>query len=229
MDVIGEIEKREKRLNAIIEISEERIKHIEELGVRARGPQVRNYSAYYMLFMVAWLLLGAVVLSIVSKRVGGIIHIPVGLYFVLALLFSIPALYYLLAKGGTSSENPEADFVERERMARALLERFYKPFKEAVQTNDTSKIEALADKLLEDPVLASAMEALNEGDPKVVSYALLLYARYQPDLENEVREVLQRLTNKPVRVLLETLLGKGYNHLEGDSVGGNYEARSTEP
>ncbi|WP_367884824.1 hypothetical protein [Thermococcus sp. JCM 11816] len=38
MDVFEEIEKREKRLNAIIEIAEDRLKHIEELGVKAKGP-----------------------------------------------------------------------------------------------------------------------------------------------------------------------------------------------
>lgn len=224
MDVLEEIEKRERRLNAIIEIAEERIKHFKELGSRASGPRVKDYSAYYVLFIVMWMVLGIAILSAVSKRSGGVIHVPIKLYLLLAVLFSIPAVYYLLARSNKPNENPEADLVERERMARTLLERFYKPFKDAIKANDITRIEELANKLLEDPALASAMETLNEGDPKVVSYALLLYTKYQPELEGEVREVLQRLTNKPVKALLETLLRKGYNPQEQSKIGGDREA-----
>ncbi|BAD84334.1 hypothetical membrane protein, conserved [Thermococcus kodakarensis KOD1] len=223
MDVFEEIEKREKRLNAIIEIAEDRLKHIEELGVKAKGPQIKDYSAYYVLITLVGMILGTAVLVIVSRRIESGIKIPIKLYVVLMLLFAIPVVYYLLFKR-KPGESPGSDLVERERMARTLLERFYKPLKEAVQADDKAKIEELANRLLEDPILASSMEILNEGDPKVVAYALLLYARYEPGLENEVKETLSIVTNKPAKALLETLLRKGYNPQEQSKIGGDREA-----
>ncbi|AMQ18281.1 hypothetical protein [Thermococcus peptonophilus] len=223
MDVFEEIEKREKRLNAIIEIAEDRLKHIEELGVKAKGPQIKDYSAYYVFITLIGIILGTAVLAFVSRRVGSRINIPIKLYAVLLLLFSIPAVYYILFNR-KPEESPGSDLVERERMARILLERFYKPFREAVQADDRVKIEELANRLLEDPILASSMEILNEGDPKIVAYALLLYARYEPGLENEVKETLNIVTNKPTKALLEALLRKGYNPQEQSKIGGDREA-----
>ncbi|WP_054840391.1 hypothetical protein [Thermococcus sp. JCM 11816] len=170
------------------------------------------------------MILGTAVLVIVSRRIESGIKIPIKLYVVLMLLFAIPAVYYLLFKRKPGESPPGSDLVERERMARILLERFYKPLKEAVQADDKAKIEELANRLLEDPILASSMEILNEGDPKVVAYALLLYARYEPGLENEVKETLNIVTNKPAKALLETLLRKGYNPQEQSKIGGDREA-----
>jgi hypothetical protein len=223
MGIIEEIDKREKRLQAIIEISEERLRHLEELGPRAWGPQVRDYSVYYVLLLLAWIVIGLIVLVFLSKRTPGQLRIPLLPYVLLAVVFSIPLFYYLLTKGKGES-TLGVDFVERERMARMLLERFYKPLREAVVEENQEKIEELANRLLDDPVLAEAMEKLHEGDPKRVAYALLLYSKYTPELEEEVKNTLESLTNRPARALLETLLGKGYNPGEQSNNGGNREA-----
>jgi hypothetical protein len=97
-------------------------------------------------------------------------------------------------------------------MARLLIREFYGPLRKAVEGGDTEALETLAERLLNDSRLAGAMEALNEGDPKLVAYSLLLYSKFSPELRGEVENTVESLTNKPIKALLQSLLEpKGYN------------------
>ncbi|WP_297470396.1 hypothetical protein, partial [Thermococcus sp.] len=211
-DTIIEIDRRIKRLQAEIEIAEESLRRIEELGARAKGPKVKDYSPYYLAGMLLWFTIGLVVIVFISKRSPSGVTIPTGLYALMIVAFSVPLLYYLLTR--ERNEEPGRDFLERERMARLVLKAFYEPLKRAVESDDRKALETLADELLNNPPLASAIERLGEGNPKLMAYGLLLYARFEENLVEEVRETIARLHNKPVKALLKTLLdlsGKGYN------------------
>ena len=211
-DTIIEIDRRIKRLQAEIEIAEENLRRIEELGGRAKGPKVKDYSPYYLAGMLLWFTIGLVVIVFISKRSPSGVTIPTGLYALMIVAFSVPLIYYLMTR--KKKEEPERDFLERERMARLVLKAFYEPLKRAVESDDRKALETLADELLNNPSLASAIERLGEGNPKLMAYGLLLYARFEENLVEEVRETIARLHNKPVKALLTTLLDlsrKGYN------------------
>ncbi|WP_050001912.1 hypothetical protein [Thermococcus eurythermalis] len=210
--ILNEIDRRIRRLQAEIEIAEEGLKRLEELGARAKGPKVRDYSPYYLAGMLLWFVIGFVALAIISKRAPSGVKIPTGLYALIIIAFGVPLAYYVLTKG--QEEEPGKDLAERGRMARLALKTFYEPLREAVADGDKRAIEAIAEELLENPALAGAIERLGEGDPKLIAYSLLLYARFDEGLESEVSETLERVHNKPVRAMLESLLeeGKGYNN-----------------
>ncbi|WP_297550438.1 hypothetical protein [Thermococcus sp.] len=211
-EVFDEINRRIKRLQAEIEIAEENLRRIEELGGRAKGPKVKDYSPYYLAGMLLWFTIGLVVIVFISKRSPSGVTIPTGLYAMMIVAFSVPLIYYLMTR--KKKEEPERDFLERERMARLVLKAFYEPLKRAVESDDRKALETLADELLNNPSLASAIERLGEGNPKLMAYGLLLYARFEENLVEEVRETIARLHNKPVKALLTTLLDlsrKGYN------------------
>jgi len=209
--VLEEIDRRTKRLQAEIEIAEAGLKRIEELGARAKGPEVKDYSPYYLAGMLLWLTVGLVLLAALSRRTPPGVEVPTGLYALLILAFSVPLAYYLLA--GRRKEEPGEDVLERERMARLVLKAFYEPLRRAVESGDWRALEALADELLSNPPLAGAIERLGEGDPKLIAYSLLLCANFREGLEDEAAETAEKVHNKPVKALLQSLLEepKGYN------------------
>ncbi|WP_456420967.1 hypothetical protein [Thermococcus sp.] len=211
-EVIEEIELRIKRLRAEIEISEEVLKRSEELRARTKELRIKDYSPYYLAGMLLWFTVGLVVLAVLSRKAPQNVTIPTNLYALMVVAFSLPLAYYFIA-GGKRRETRD-DLLERGRLARLVLNAFYRPLKKAVENDDREAIEILADELLRNPSLANAIERLGEGNPRVMAYGLLLYSRFQEDLEKEVEETLGRLHNKPVRALLRSLLddpGKGYN------------------
>ncbi|WP_297536310.1 hypothetical protein [Thermococcus sp.] len=204
--VIEEVERRIKRLEAEIEIAEEMLRRYEELGVRAKPVKVRTYSNYYAVMLLGWLAVGIIVLVYIQRRLPAGTGVPLKLYFLVLLLFAVPIIYQHLSKREESA--PTEDYAERERMARIVLNSFYLPLKKALEENDAESIRNLASKLLEDPLLARGVEVLREGDPKVMAYALLLYANYSPELEEEVRETISRLHNRPLKLMLMNLIGE---------------------
>ena len=207
--VVEEIDRRIKRLQAEMEIAQASLERLEELETRAKGTEIRDYSPYYLAGTLLWLAIGLVLLMALSRRVSLGFTIPTGLYIIVLMAFGIPLAYHLLTRG--REEEPEKDLRRREMLAGLLIREFYKPLREAVEGNETHSIEALAERLLDDSRLAQAMTELNEGDPKLVAYALLLYSKFTPELRGEVEETLRHLGNKPARALLESLLRKGYN------------------
>lgn len=224
MDVIGEIERREKRLQAMIEISEEMLARFERSGF-VKGPRVKDYSVYYITFLLAWMLVGFAVMFFLLRRTPTV-HVSLLPYLLVLLFLTFPLLYYAFTR---KNEESHVEFEEKERMARILLERFYKPLKEAILEGNLGKVERIANEILDDPLLAEAMEKLHEGDPKEVAYALLLYAKYDPSLESEVESTIKSLNNRAIRALLESLLRKGYNLEEHRIDGGSHEARGFNP
>lgn len=219
-DIIVEIDRRIKRLQAEIEIAEVGLKRVEELKERTRSIKIKDYSPYYLAGMLLWFAIGLFLLLFVSKRFPAGVTIPTGLYALIIVVFSVPLAYYLITREKT--EEPRKNLLERERMARLVLKAFYEPLKRAVEKDDRKALETLADELLNNPSLASAIEQLGEGNPKLMAYGLLLYARFEEGLEEEVRETVERIHNKPIKALLESLLGnsgKGYNG-EGVSIEG---------
>ncbi len=220
--VLEEINRRIKRLQAEIEIAETGLRRIEELGARAKGPEVKDYSPYYLAGMLLWFAIGLVLLVVISRRAPSGVKIPTGLYALMIVAFSVPLAYYLLTR--ERKEEPGRDLLERERMARLVLKAFYEPLRRAVERDDRKALETLADELLRNPPLASAIERLGEGDPKLIAYALLLYANFRDDLEDEVAETAERVHNKPVKALLQSLLEpKGYNGEERSIEGEDHE------
>ncbi|WP_457742948.1 hypothetical protein [Thermococcus sp.] len=201
--VIEEVERRIKRLEAEIEIAEEMLRRYEELGVRARPIKVRNYSNYYMTMFLGWLVIGIIALVYIQKKLPTRTGVSIKLYFLVLLLFAVPVIYQHFSKREESP--PTEDYSERERMARIVLNSFYLPLKKALEENDVESIKNLASKLLEDPLLARSVEAIHEGNPKIMAYALLLYANYSPELEKEIKETIKRLHNKPLKLMLINL------------------------
>ncbi|WP_297072870.1 hypothetical protein [Thermococcus sp.] len=211
-DTIIEIDRRIKRLQAEIDIAEANLRRIEEFGARAKSLKVKDYSIYYLAGMLLWFTIGLVIIVFISKRSPSGVAIPTGLYILMIVAFSVPLIYYLLTR--EKKEEPGREFLERERMARLVLKAFYEPLKRAVESDDRKALETLAEELLNNPSLASAIERLGEGNPKLMAYGLLLYARFERNLVDEVKETIARLHNKPLKALLTTLLdgsGKGYN------------------
>ena len=217
-NILQEIDRRIKRLQAEIEIAETSMERISN----RRYPGVKEYSTLYAVLMLAWVITGFLLLAVLSRKIPNGMKIPIKLYAIVLVLLSLPVLYVLVRKGEKSE--PGADLAERARMARLLIREFYGPLRKAVDEEDTGALETLAERLLNDSRLAGAMEALNEGDPKLVAYALLLYSKFNPELRGEVENTVESLTNKPVKALLQSLLEpKGYNDEERSIEGEDHE------
>lgn len=207
-DVLKEIDRRIKRLEAEIEIVEERLRYLEELGApsKYRALRRKDYSVYYILLMGVWILVGFFVLLAIRDRLPAGFKLPLLPYAILAFIIVVVPLAYYLLSSGREEKSPMDELEERERTARLVLSLFYRPFRDAVERNDRKALEGLAGEILENPLLAEAIEKTNEGDPKKIAYALYLYANYKPELEDEVRTTAEALRNKAVKGLLSTLL-----------------------
>ena len=207
-DVLNEIDKRIKRLEAEIELVEERLRYLEEIGApsKYRAFQRRDYSVYYLLLMGVWILVGFVVLLAIRNRLPYGFEMPLLPYAVIALTIVVLPLVYYLLRGGREEKSPMDELEERERKARLVLSLFYRPLREAVEKGDRRAMESLAKELLDNPLLAEAVEKTNEGDPKTMAYALYLYSTYTPELRGEVEETVKALSNKPLKALLSSLI-----------------------
>ncbi|AFL95619.1 hypothetical protein CL1_1420 [Thermococcus cleftensis] len=206
-EVLKEIDRRIKRLEAEIQMAEERLKYLEEIGApsKYRALQRKDYTIYYLVFMGVWMLAGTLALILIRGRVP-YFNVPLLPYLLISIVILAAPLLYLLLSRGEKTGTPMEELEERERLAREVLALFYRPLREAVEKDDRGKIKAIAEELLNNPVLANAVEKMAEGEPKLMAYALYLYASYSPELEDEVRGTLERLGNRPLRALLSELV-----------------------
>ncbi|WP_148883430.1 hypothetical protein [Thermococcus aciditolerans] len=207
-EVLAEIDRRIKRLEAEIQMAEDRIRYLEEIGapVRYRALQRKDYTVYYLVFMGIWMLIGTLALLLMRNRLPYSFNVPLLPYIVIALVLLAAPAVYLLWSGREKPKTPMEEFEERERLARDVLTRFYRPLREAVEKDDRETMRAIAEELLNNPVLAGSVEEMAEGDPKLMAYALYLYSNYSPELVEEVRETAGRLSNKPLKALLSGLV-----------------------
>jgi|GEM_PF-767236 len=227
--VIGEIDRRIRRLEAEIEILEKTLEELES-APKKFTPKPRNDSLYYVVFIGLWMLVGVGVLVYLTKAGGlpGGINVPLLPYVLIAAVILLGGFGYMAWERREREKlDPRAELEEKLRSATLVLKLFYGPLKNALLNDDLSALRELADRLLEDPILPGAIERVNEGDPKRMAYALYLYLSYTPEVREEVEGLLEGLGNKPLRVLLEELLSsgarpKGYNPPErinpGDEV-----------
>ncbi|NJE76288.1 hypothetical protein [Thermococcus sp. ES12] len=207
-EVLEELDRRIKRLQAEVELAEERLRYLDEIGApsRYRTLQRKDNSVYYLLLMAVWVLLGFLALMAISHRLPYGFSFPLLPYVLIVLLVIVlPLAYYYLSRR-EEPKTPMDELEERERLAKLALSLFYLPLREAIEKEDRRKIEELAEDLLNNPILAEAIERTNEGDPKAMAYGLYLYATYRPELEGEVREALRMVNNKPIRALLKELV-----------------------
>ena len=207
-EVLEEVDRRIKRLRAEMELAEERLRYLDQIGApsKYRALQRKDYSVYYLLLMAVWVLLGFLALMAISHRLPYGFNFPLLPYLLIVLVVIVlPLAYYYLSRR-EEPKTPMDELEERERLARLVLSLFYQPLREAVEKDDRKAMENLAEELLNNPLLAEAVEKTKEGDPKVMAYALYLYATYRPELEEDVRETLSILGNRPLRALLSTLV-----------------------
>jgi len=220
-DVLAEIDGRIKRLSAQIEIAEERLRYLEEIGAPAKYRLLRgrkDYGVYYLILLGLWLIAGVVVLMHIKGSLPGGFNIPLLPYLIAAAVIAVAPVTYLLLSKREHLGTPMDELEELERAAHIVLSEFYTPLREAVDSEDLGLITVLAEKLLNDPLLARAVETTHEGNPRLMAYALYLYATYNEGLRGEVEDALTSLTNKPLRLLLGTRLSLGES--EGDTSGG---------
>lgn len=207
-EVLEEIDRRIKRLRAEMELAEERLRYLDQIGApsKYRALQRKDYSVYYLLLMAVWVLLGFLALMAISHRLPYGFNFPLLPYLLIVLVVIVlPLAYYYLSRR-EEPKTPMDELEERERLARLVLSLFYHPLREAVEKDDRKAMENLAEELLNNPLLAEAVEKTKEGDPKVMAYALYLYATYRPEMEEDVRETLSILGNRPLRALLSILV-----------------------
>ncbi|ACJ16808.1 hypothetical membrane protein, conserved [Thermococcus onnurineus NA1] len=205
--VLEELDKRIKRLEAEIELVENRLRYLDEIGApsKYRAFRRKDYSIYYLLLMGVWMLVGFLALMSIRNRLPGEINIPLLPYLFVALTAIVFPLIYLLWSKREEPKTPMDELEERERLARLVLSLFYRPLRKAIEEGDREALRSLADELLTNPILAEAVERMNEGDPKLMAYALYLYTSYQKGMEGELKEVLSSLHNKPLKALLSAL------------------------
>ncbi|ASJ13103.1 hypothetical protein [Thermococcus thioreducens] len=207
-EVLEEVDRRIKRLQAEVELAEERLRYLDRIGAPSKYRALRreDYSIYYLLLMAVWVLLGFLALIAISHRLPYGFNFSLLPYlFVVLVVIVLPLTYYYLSRR-EEPKTPMDELEERERLARLVLSLFYVPLREAIEKDDRKAMEGLAEELLNNPVLAEAVEKTKEGDPKVMAYALYLYSTYRPEMEGEVRETLSILSNKPLRALLSTII-----------------------
>ncbi|ASJ10185.1 hypothetical protein A3L12_02185 [Thermococcus sp. P6] len=207
-EALKEIEVRMRRLQAEVELAEERLRYLEELGVPSKYRALRRKdSAHtYLLLMAVWVLLGFLLFIVTSRRLPYWFGFPLSPYLlVMLVVMLLPLVYYYLSRRN-EPKTPMEELEERERMARLVLSRFYRPLRKALEKDDRSAMEKLAEELLNDPLLGRAIEETREGDPKMMAYALYLYTEYRQGMEEEVRETISRLSNRPLRALLLGLI-----------------------
>lgn len=200
-EVLDEIDRRIKRLEAEIELAELSMQRMEK---SLKGEEVLrkagSYSLYYLLFAAVWMVAGLLFLIGIRNRLPGAANFPVLRYGLLFILIFLAPVAYIL---WTNRREEMAEGIGlRERWARMVIRLFYTPLKEALEKGDEEKLMELADSLLEKEELARAIEGINEGDSKMMAYALYLYIRRSPGLKDEIMEVSEKLANKPLKKLL---------------------------
>jgi len=129
---------------------------------------------------------------------------------IIAFVLIVFPLAYALWKSTQrgSLESPMDYLSRREKNARIVLNEFYLPLKKALEKGDEEKLHHIADNLLANPRLAKAIEEANEGHPKLMAYALYLYLNRDKDVKEEIEETVKLLRNKPLKVLLLSLIEK---------------------
>lgn len=204
-EIKNELEKRIKRLQALIEIAEERAPASSERPI----PKPSSSATVYLWTSVAWIVGGLLVLYFLRSRYGGTLgnaptKVSLTVYAILTVgVVVLMAAYYLSRR---REEGEVFDLDERVRAARRVLREFYLPLKDALEKGDEKTLRELADKLIEDSFLAKAMEVAREGDPKLTAYALYLYLSRDTVGRDEIREAIDNVDNKPMRLLLKSLL-----------------------
>ncbi|ASJ03429.1 hypothetical protein A3L09_09230 [Thermococcus profundus] len=206
-EVFNEIDKRVKRLNALIEIAEERALSEEKRPV----PKPSSPVSAYLWVSAAWVIGGLLILYLLRSRYGSVLGSASGaslmIYGVLTVGILLLIIFYYLSRRGSEEETFDLD--ERARAARRVVRDFYIPLREALENNDESALRRLADRLMDDPMLNRAMEVSKEGDPRVVAYALYLYTSPGAADEEEIAEAAQTVGNRVMAILLQSLLGEG--------------------
>lgn len=208
-DVLAEIDGRIKRLSAQVEIAEERLRYLEEIGAPSKYRLLqgrKDYGVYYLILLGLWLMAGVLVLIRMKRNLPETFNLPLLPYLIIAAVVAVAPLVYLFLSKKRHPGTPMEELEELERAAKLVISGFYTPLRRAVEAGDVDGMRALAEKLLNDPLLARALERTHEGSPKVMAYALYLYSTYDEDLKGDVEEALTSLTNKPLRMLLRTLL-----------------------
>ena len=207
-EVIEEIDRRIKRLEAEIEILEKTLEDLES-APKKFTPKPRDDSLYYVIFIGLWMLVGIGVLVYLTKAGGlpGGINVPLLPYVLIAAIVLLGGLAYMMWERREREKlDPRGELEEKLRSANLVLKLFYEPLRKALLEEDLSVLRELADRLLDDPILSKAVERVNEGDPKRMAYALYLYTSYTPEMRGEVEGLLDGLGNKPLRALLRELL-----------------------
>ena len=204
-EVLDELEKRINRLQAIIEIAERKLPASQQRPV----PKPPSSFPVYLWTGAAWVIGGLLILLFLRSRYGETLSsaptgVSMAVYLVLALGVTALLLAYYFSQ--RKKQEDVLDIDEMARSAKRLLKEFYFPLREALKSNDRDSLRAIADKLLEDPLLAKAMDVLHEGNPKLCAYALYLYVSKEAVNEEDIEEALQELDNKPLRKLLITML-----------------------
>lgn len=207
-DAVEEIKRRIKRLDAEIEIIEGRLQKLEESRVKYNFKTTKksSYTAYYLILMGLWMVIGALVLGNVSKRLPFKVGLPILPLLLTGFVIIGASFIYLLRGEREESESPFADLEEKERMLKILLSQFYTPLLKAIEEEDSAALRSLADRVMNDPTLSKALKRTGEGDPREVAYALYLYAVYGEELKPEVEEALKLVQNRALRALLSTLI-----------------------
>ncbi len=206
--VIEEIERRVKRLEAEVEILEESLENLESTPQKL-APKPRNNALYYIIFMGLWMIVGIGVLMYLlnSGKLPGTVNVPLLPYLLIAIVILLGGLFYVLwERREVEKLDPKKELKERIRSANLVVKLFYEPLKKALLEEDKATLKRLGDRLLDDPLLPSAIVSVNEGDPKKMAYALYLYASYTSKMRDEVENLLNTLRNKPIKLLLEELL-----------------------
>jgi|Deesub1362B_J571_1020462.scaffolds.fasta_scaffold00031_15 hypothetical protein len=210
-EVISEIERRIKRLEAEIEFVEQRLALMEKTGAISRyktWERRQESSVYYLMIFFIWIFLGLLLLIYIKSRYARGIPIPTTFYIIItATLVLFPLSYILWRTFRKEQKESPIDYLEsRERSARIVISSFYNPLKDALREGNDERILKLADELLNSPILSEAIKIVNEGDPKLMAYALYLYVNRNLGLEEEIKETLQSLDNRPLKKLLTYLL-----------------------
>ena len=204
-EIKNELDKRIKRLQALIEIAEERLPSSSDRPI----PKPSSSAGVYLWMSTAWIVGGLLILYFLRSRYGGALgnaptKVSLTVYTILTIgIVVLMVVYYLPKK---RKEGEVFDLDDRARAARRVLREFYLPLKDALEKGDEKVLQELADKLIDDPLLAKSMEVLREGDPKLTAYALYLYLSRDTVERDEIREVIDNVDNKPMRLLLKSLL-----------------------
>lgn len=228
MNPVEEIEKRIRRLEAEIELAENRLEFMDRVGVSSRYALWERREEpldYYMVFFFVVLILSLVVFWWVRTRVG-MIYISLRPYIALAVTLGVlPIAYFLMRALRRRKESNPVEYLERrERAARTVLGEFYIPLKRAVEEGDRDGVRALADKLLSGGPLAEDFELLNEGDPKLTAYALYLYAVGGQEEVEEMENLLNRELNRAIKSLIMDALEEVSNYeVQAGKQGGHEE------